>query len=92
MILMMIFLLHPHLGGDGAVLVLVKDSEGLLEGGQLLWGEGLQDLLPVCLTKGSHASGISTKNVSTKRKGFFQKSNLTTTIILVVLILTYFDQ
>ena len=43
-----------HLGGDGTVLVLVEDGEGLLEGGQLVGRQRLQDLGAVGLGEGRH--------------------------------------
>ena len=46
--------LGSYLGGDGAVLVLVEDGEGLLERLELVGRQRLQDLSTVRLREGSH--------------------------------------
>ena len=52
-------LLLAHLGGDGAVVILVEYCEGLLEGGQVVRGEALQDPLPVRVGEGSHSFSVT---------------------------------
>ena len=44
----------PHLGRDGAVLVLVEDGEGLLERLELVGRQRLKDLSPVRLCESRH--------------------------------------
>ena len=43
-----------YLGGDGAVLVLVEDGEGLLERLELVGRQRLEDLPAVRLREGRH--------------------------------------
>ena len=42
------------LRGDGPILVLVKDREGLFERGQLIGGQRFQNLPPISLTERRH--------------------------------------
>ncbi len=46
-----------YLGGDGSVLVLVEDGERLLEGGELVGGERVEDLPAVGLAEHGHGCG-----------------------------------
>ena len=44
------------LGGDFAILILVKDSEGLLESGQVVRSQRFKDSFSVGLTKSGHTT------------------------------------
>ena len=53
---MMMLLMMGCLGGDCAILILVKDSEGLLESGQVVRGQRFKDSFSVGLAKSGHTT------------------------------------
>ena len=52
----MIMLVDAYLCGDCTILILVKDREGLLKGGQVIRGQRFKDSFSVSLAKSSHTT------------------------------------
>ena len=67
-----------YLGGDGAVLVLVEDGEGLLERLELVGRQRLEDLSAVRLREGRHRDRCLLRGLiaySNSKKGFEARSS-----------------